>query len=111
MTQAPDVTAFGDLVRHWRRVRGMSQLDVAAAAATTPRYMSFVETGRSRPSREMVQRLAGAMDVPLRDRNGLLVAAGYAPIYPHHDVDTRRSSRSWARWPGCCTSTSRTRPS
>ncbi len=82
-----DGTAFGDLVRHWRRVRGMSQLDLAAAAATTPRYMSFVETGRSQPSREMVQRLAGAMDVPLRERNGLLVAAGYAPIYPHHDVD------------------------
>jgi transcriptional regulator with XRE-family HTH domain len=82
-----DGTAFGDLVRHWRRVRGMSQLDLAAAAATTPRYMSFVETGRSQPSRDMVQRLAGAMDVPLRDRNGLLVAAGYAPIYLHHDVD------------------------
>jgi transcriptional regulator with XRE-family HTH domain len=85
-SEAPDVSAFGDLLRHWRRVRGMSQLDVAAAASTTPRYMSFVETGRSRPSREMVQRLAGAMDVPLRDRNGLLVAAGYAPIYPQHDV-------------------------
>ena len=84
---ADDVTTFGDLVRHWRRVRGMSQLDLAAAAATTPRYMSFVETGRSQPSREMVQRLAGAMDVPLRDRNGLLVTAGYAPIYLHHDVD------------------------
>ena len=65
----------------------MSQLDLAAAAATTPRYMSFVETGRSQPSREMVLRLAGAMDVPLRDRNGLLVAAGFAPIYPEHDLD------------------------
>ncbi len=65
----------------------MSQLDLAAAAATTPRYMSFVETGRSRPSREMVLRLSIALDVPLRDRNGLLVAAGYAPIYPAHDMD------------------------
>ncbi len=65
----------------------MSQLDLAAAAATTPRYMSFVETGRSQPSREMVQRLATAMDVPLRDRNGLLMAAGFAPLYPEHDVD------------------------
>ena len=78
---------FGDLVRYWRRVRAMSQLDLAAAASTTPRYMSFVETGRSQPSREMVLRLAAALDVPLRDRNGLLVAAGFAPIYPEHDLD------------------------
>ena len=65
----------------------MSQLDLAAAAATTPRYMSFVETGRSQPSREMVMRLAVALDVPLRDRNGLLLAAGFAPTYPEHDLD------------------------
>src|SRR5687768_6883909 len=78
---------FGDLVRYWRRVRAMSQLDLAAAAATTPRYMSFVETGRSQPSREMVLRLALALGVPLRDRNGLLVAAGFAPVYPEHDLD------------------------
>jgi transcriptional regulator with XRE-family HTH domain len=78
---------FGDLVRYWRRVRAMSQLDLAATAATTPRYMSFVETGRSQPSREMVLRLAGALDVPLRERNGLLVAAGFAPMYPEHDLD------------------------
>jgi transcriptional regulator with XRE-family HTH domain len=65
----------------------MSQLDLAAEAATTPRYMSFVETGRSRPSREMVLRLAAALDVPLRERNGLLLAAGYAPMYVEHDLD------------------------
>jgi transcriptional regulator with XRE-family HTH domain len=65
----------------------MSQLDLAAAAATTPRYMSFVETGRSQPSRDMVLRLAVAMDVPLRDRNGLLVAAGFAPLYAEHDLE------------------------
>ena len=65
----------------------MSQLDLSAAAATTPRYMSFVETGRSQPSREMVLRLAVALDIPLRDRNGMLVAAGFAPIYPEHDLD------------------------
>ena len=79
--------SLGDLVRYWRRVRAMSQLDLAAAAATTPRYMSFVETGRSRPSREMVLRVAVALDVPLRDRNGLLVAAGFAPIYPERDLE------------------------
>jgi transcriptional regulator with XRE-family HTH domain len=59
----------------------MSQLDLASAAESTPRYVSFVETGRSRPSRRMVVRLARALDVPLRERNGLLVAAGYAPMY------------------------------
>jgi transcriptional regulator with XRE-family HTH domain len=78
---------FGELVRYWRRVRAMSQLDLAATASTTPRYMSFLETGRSQPSREMVLRLAAALDVPLRDRNGLFVAAGFAPIFPEHDLD------------------------
>ena len=55
--------------------------------ATTPRYVSFVETGRSQPSREMAQRLATAMDIAVRERNGLLMAAGFAPMYPEHDVD------------------------
>jgi transcriptional regulator with XRE-family HTH domain len=88
--QAPatgDGVPFGELVRYWRRVRAMSQLDLASAAMTTPRHMSFLETGRSSPSREMVLRLAGALDVPLRDRNGLLLAAGYAPLYPHRPLD------------------------
>ena len=80
-------SALGDLVRYWRRVRAMSQLDLAVAASTTPRYMSFVETGRAQASREMVLRLAVALDVPLRDRNGLLLAAGFAPMYPEHDID------------------------
>ncbi|HKA85669.1 MAG TPA: helix-turn-helix transcriptional regulator [Acidimicrobiales bacterium] len=78
---------LGDLLRYWRRVRSMSQLDLASAAMTTPRHMSFVETGRSTPSREMVLRLAGALDVPLRDRNGLLLAAGYAPLYVERALD------------------------
>ncbi len=73
---------FGDLLRHWRAVRRISQLDLASAAETTPRYVSFVETGRSQPSRDMVLRLALALDVPLRERNGMLLAAGFAPAYP-----------------------------
>jgi transcriptional regulator with XRE-family HTH domain len=73
---------LGDLLRYWRRTRGTSQLDLASAAATTPRYVSFVETGRAQPSRQMVVRLARALDVPLHERNGLLLAAGYAPAYP-----------------------------
>jgi transcriptional regulator with XRE-family HTH domain len=72
---------LGDLLRYWRRTRGTSQLELASAAATTPRYVSFVETGRARPTRQMVLRLAQALDVPFRERNGLLLAAGYAPSY------------------------------
>jgi transcriptional regulator with XRE-family HTH domain len=72
---------LGVLLRHWRAVRGKSQLDLAGDAGTTPRYVSFVETGRAQPSRRMVVRLARALDVPLRERNDLLLAAGFAPLY------------------------------
>jgi transcriptional regulator with XRE-family HTH domain len=72
---------LGDVLRHWRSLRGKSQLDLASDAGTTPRYMSFVETGRAQPSRQMVVRLARALDVPLRERNQLLLAAGFAPLY------------------------------
>ena len=65
----------------------MSQLGLASAAMTTPRHMSFLETGRARASREMVLRLAMALEVPLRDRNGLLLAAGFAPLYTDHDLE------------------------
>ncbi len=78
---------LGDLLRYWRRARGTSQLALASAAATTPRYVSFVETGRATPSRQMVVRLARALDVPLRERNGLLLAAGYAPAYQRGALD------------------------
>lgn len=81
MAVADASVEFGDHLRHWRHIRGKSQLDLAADARTTPRYVSFVETGRSQPSRQMVVRLARALDVPLRERNGLLLAAGYAPLY------------------------------
>ena len=80
-SEAEPSAGLGDLLRYWRGVRRMSQLDLASEAGTTPRYVSFVETGRSQPSRQMVVRLARALDVPLRERNGLLVAAGYAPMY------------------------------
>ena len=78
---APAPAGFGQLLRHWRSVRAKSQLDLACDAETTPRYVSFVETGRAQPSRQMVVRLARALDVPLRERNELLLAAGYAPLY------------------------------
>jgi transcriptional regulator with XRE-family HTH domain len=80
-------SGLGEVLRHWRRVRGKSQLELALEATTTPRYVSFVETGRAQPSRQMVVRLARALDVPLRERNGLLMAAGYAPLYPAGKLD------------------------
>jgi len=74
-------SAFGPLLRQWRARRRMSQLDLAAEAEISSRHLSFIETGRAGPSREMVGLLAQVLDVPLRDRNALLTAAGYAPIY------------------------------
>jgi transcriptional regulator with XRE-family HTH domain len=78
---------FGDYLRHWRQHRRLSQLDLAQEAEISTRHLSFVETGRSLPSREMVLRLAERLDVPLRERNALLVAAGYAPMYRERSLD------------------------
>jgi len=72
---------FGELLRDWRRRRSVSQLELSLEAEISTRHISFVETGRSRPSREIIVRLAESLDVPLRERNALLLAAGYAPIY------------------------------
>ncbi len=71
----------GPLLRQWRAARHVSQLDLALDADVSSRHLSFVETGRAQPSREMVLRLAEALEVPLRERNALLLAAGYAPLY------------------------------
>jgi len=78
---------FGEHLRAWRLRRRMSQLDLAGEADISTRHLSFVETGRSAPSREMVLRLAERLDVPLRERNALLVAAGYAPMYRERPLD------------------------
>ena len=72
---------FGEHLRHWRQHRRLSQLDLADEAEISTRHLSFMETGRSVPSREMVLRLTERLDIPLRERNALLVAAGYAPMY------------------------------
>jgi transcriptional regulator with XRE-family HTH domain len=71
----------GDLLREWRQRRRLSQLDLALQANVSSRHLSFVETGRSRPTSEMILHLAEHLDVPLRDRNALLLAGGYAPAY------------------------------
>jgi transcriptional regulator with XRE-family HTH domain len=82
-----DAARVGTLLRDWRRRRHMSQLDLALEAGISTRHLSFVETGRSRPSAEMVLHLADQLEVPLRDRNQLLLAAGYAPAYAQRDFD------------------------
>ena len=78
---------FARLLRHWRRQRGHSQLSLATEAGISTRHLSFLETGRSAPSREMVLRLAVTLDVPLRERNALLAAAGFASAYRETDLD------------------------
>src|SRR5687768_18551309 len=77
----------GVLLRDWRQRRHLSQLDLALEAEVSTRHLSFVETGRSKPSRELVLHLAEHLDVPLRERNTLLVAAGYAPVYAERPID------------------------
>ena len=78
--------AVGRLLKEWRGRRGFSQLRLAIAAQTTQRHLSFVESGRAQPSREMILRLAAAMAVPLRQQNALLLAAGYAPAWSERDL-------------------------
>jgi transcriptional regulator with XRE-family HTH domain len=84
MTSPPPV---GTLLKTWRQRRRLSQLDLALDAEISTRHLSFMETGRSLPSREMVLRLADRLDMPLRERNALLMAAGYAPLYSEHKLD------------------------
>ncbi|MEU0370191.1 helix-turn-helix transcriptional regulator [Streptomyces sp. NPDC006283] len=81
MTTALSGTGVGPLLRGWRERRRISQLELALRAGSSARHISFIETGRSRPSEEMVLRLAEHLDVPVRERNALLLAAGYAPRY------------------------------
>jgi transcriptional regulator with XRE-family HTH domain len=78
---------FGAHLRHWRNHRRLSQLDLAQEAEVSTRHLSYVETGRAAPSREMVLRLAERLEVPLRERNALLVAAGFAPMYRQRSLD------------------------
>lgn len=77
----------GPLLREWRERRRLSQLGLASAAGVSARHLSFVETGRSRPTSEMILRLAEHLDVPLRERNRLLLAGGFAPAVPERALD------------------------
>src|SRR5580693_1211975 len=78
---------FGDRLRRWRQDRGVSQLTLASDADVSPRHLSFVETGRAAPSRGLVLRLAEHLDMPLRERNELLLAAGFAPEFSENRLD------------------------
>jgi transcriptional regulator with XRE-family HTH domain len=78
---------FGGLLREWRQTRHVSQLELSSVSGVSTRHLSFIETGRAKPSRDMVLRLAQELDVPLREQNTLLVAAGYAPEYTERALD------------------------
>ncbi|RCS23402.1 XRE family transcriptional regulator [Phyllobacterium salinisoli] len=81
--------SVGNLIQSWRRMRRQSQLDLASEAGISQRHLSFVESGRSQPSREMVLHLADHLAIPMRERNALLFAAGYAPVYRERALDDR----------------------
>jgi len=82
------LSRFGRLLRQWRQLRGASQLSLATEAGVSTRHLSYMETGRSVPSREMVLRLAEALEIPLRERNTLLAAAGYASVYRESQLES-----------------------
>ncbi len=83
----PSVRTPGPLLREWRIRRRMSQFDLASDAGISTKHLSFLETGRSRPSRQMLLRLAACLEVPLRDRNELLNAAGFSPVFEERSLD------------------------
>ena len=87
MAVAVEPSPIGGLLRTWRQRRSLSQLELSLNAAVSSRHLSFVETGRARPSRDMVLRLAEELEVPLRERNALLLAAGYAPAYQARSLE------------------------
>ena len=87
MAAATTTPRVGALLRAWRQRRNLSQLALASDSAVSTRHLSFIETGRARPSREMVTHLAEQLEVPLRERNALLMAAGYAPIFGERSLD------------------------
>src|SRR5271155_111739 len=88
MATTASPTPIGDMLRSWRQRRNLSQLALALNADVSARHVSFLETGRARPSREMASRLAEELQIPLRERNALLLAAGYAPLYSDRSLDS-----------------------
>lgn len=89
--------AAGEMLRQWRQRRRLSQLELSAATGVSTRHLSYMETGRSRPSRQMILYLTEYLGVPLRDRNALLLAAEYAPIYSHRELADNSSDMKYVR--------------
>jgi transcriptional regulator with XRE-family HTH domain len=81
-------STFGNLLQNWRQIRKFSQMELAGEAGVSSRHVGFIEVGRANPSREMVLTLAAALDVPLRERNAMLIAAGFAPVYGEADLNS-----------------------
>ena len=102
---------LGTLLRDWRQRRRLSQLDLALEAGVSARHLSFLETGRSNPSREMVLHLSEQLDVPLRDRNRLLLAAGFAPAFEERPIDAPEMAPVREALERVLPATSRTPPS
>jgi transcriptional regulator with XRE-family HTH domain len=92
MNATAEATSVGRMLRQWRTERRISQLDLAHQAEVSTRHLSFIETGRAKPSRQMVLVLSSALEVPLRERNSLLLAAGYAPAYRETALDAPEMS-------------------
>ena len=111
IASTPSGRPVGHLLREWRQRRRLSQLDLALDAEISTKHLSFLETGRALPSREMVLNLAERLEVPLRERNLLLNAAGYAPVFPNGRSPIRPSSRPAKPSTSCSRGTSPTRPS
>jgi transcriptional regulator with XRE-family HTH domain len=87
----------GEMLREWRQRRHLSQLELSARTGVSTRHLSYIETGRSRPSRQLILHLAEHLDIPLRERNALLLAAGYAPVYSHRALDDNGSDMRYVR--------------
>jgi len=92
-TLTATAVGIGPMIKHWRERRRMSQLYLASEAEISSRHLSFIETGRAAPSRAMVLRLAEYLEVPLRERNELLNAAGFAPVFQERSLTNRCSPR------------------
>src|SRR5579864_2597702 len=90
---AVEPSGVGPLLRRWREARHLSQLDLALDAEVSARHISFLETGRAEPSREMLLMLSNVLDIPLRERNFLLLAAGFAPVYGETSLDDPRMTQ------------------
>jgi transcriptional regulator with XRE-family HTH domain len=88
---------FGDMLREWRQRRHLSQLELSARTGVSSRHLSYIETGRSRPSRQMILYLTENLNIPLRERNALLLAAQYAPVYSHRALDDNGSDMRYVR--------------